>query len=213
MSEPAPRGSFAHRGGWLAVTRRNARTGTVSGVHEKPATGIAAAGELIVRANVVGTAVFVVTAVSAAVSFTSESRAVAAAVALTLFFSGIGAFLWSFWNAVQRSRGEQVAVTQLYFLTSGVAPARVRATMLSALAVQVGAGLATAIARASDANGNPGTSLALGVLVPIFGFGLNGLWAAYHGSYDQRSDTEAATPKTADVRTTAPSIDQNEQHG
>jgi hypothetical protein len=166
-------------------------------------------GRVIVRADVAGTALFVVTSVLAAVFFTSGYQAVAAAVAIGLFFVGIGSFLWSFWNAVQRSRAEHVAVTQLYLLAGGVAPPSVRRTMLGSLGVQCVAGLGTALARPNAADGRPGTSLALGVLVPIFGFGLNGLWAAYHGRYVDRT----ATPNTRDVRAQTASIDQNEPHG
>ncbi|MFK7918282.1 MAG: hypothetical protein AB8G14_09420 [Ilumatobacter sp.] len=161
---------------------------TTSSPSSAVAAGGVAAGTGIVRINLVGTALFSVTAVVAAVTYASGARAVAAAVALALFFAGIVAFLWSFWNAVQRSRGEQVAVTQLYFLSSGTAPPEVRRPMLLALVVQSVVGLATAIGRANAPDGSPGTSLALGVLVPIFGFGLNGLWAAFHGRYRERTD-------------------------
>ena len=144
-------------------------------------------GSAIVRINLVGTAIFALTAVAAAVVFSDGINGVAAIVAIVLFLTGIAAFLWSFWNAVQRSRGEQVAVTQLYLLTSGVAPPSVKRPMLAALAVQCVVGLATGIARPNAPDGSPGTSLALGVLVPVFGFGLNGLWAAFHGRYQARN--------------------------
>lgn len=169
------------------------------------ATLAATRGSGIVRANLVGTAVFAITAVVSAVVFESPFVAIAAAVALALFFVGIAAFLWSFWTAVQRSRGEQVAVTQLYFLTSGVAPRQVRVAMLLALLAQCAVGLGTALGRPNADDGSPGTALALGVLVPLFGFGLNGLWAALHGRYSERP-VEAK-------RTTAAPIDQNEDHG
>ncbi|NKB40950.1 MAG: hypothetical protein GKR86_07885 [Ilumatobacter sp.] len=148
--------------------------------------GEARAGEEIVRFDVAATSVFVVSAVAAAVIFDGAAMTIAAVIALLLFFIGIAAFLWAFWNAVQRSRGEQVAVTQLYLLTGGVAPKRVRNTMWLALSVQCVVGLGTAIARPNASNGSPGNSLALGVLVPILGFGLNGLWAAFHGHYQDR---------------------------
>jgi len=150
--------------------------------------GKRAAGSVIVQANVIGTVLFVVTATIATVTYGGTARAIAAAVALLLFFAGIGAFLWSFWNAVQRSRGEMVAVTQLYLLFGGVAPNSVRRPMQAAVFVQFVVGLATAIGRANAPDGSPGTSLALGVLVPLFGFGLNGLWAAFHGEYRERTD-------------------------
>lgn len=146
------------------------------------------AGSIIVQANLIGTVLFALSAITAAVTFGSTERAVAAAVALVLFFTGIVAFAWSFWNAVQRSRTELVAVTQLYLLLGSVAPASVRRPMLAALALQFAVGLATAIGRANAPDGSPGTSLALGVLVPLFGFGMNGLWAAFHGEYRERTD-------------------------
>ena len=149
-------------------------------------TGEDRAGAVIVRFDVIATAVFAVSAISAAIVFDGPVMTIAAVVSLGLFFVGIAAFLWSFWNAVQRSRGEQVAVTQLYLLSGGVAPTRVRNTMWAALAVQCVVGLGTAIARPNAPDGSPGNSLALGVLVPILGFGLNGLWAAFHGRYQDR---------------------------
>ncbi len=167
-------------------------------------------GDVIVRLNIVGTLAFVATAIAAAIAFTTAFQWVAAVTALVLFFLGIGAFLWSFWNAVQRSRGEQVAVTQLYLLSGGVAPSALRRLMMSLLLVQVVTGLATAFARPNDTDGSPGTSLALGVLVPVFGLGLNGLWAAFHGSYRARTDLGGSEPGSA--RTTT-SIDQNGTHG
>jgi hypothetical protein len=75
--------------------------------------------------------------------------------------------------------------------------------MLSMLAVQIVVGLATAIARSEAEDGTPGTSLAVGVLVPMFGIGLNGLWAAFHGVFPERPDGVVS-----DV-----AIDQNEDHG
>ena len=149
-------------------------------------TGDDAAGAVIIRFDLAATTVVAVSAIAAAVIFEGAVMSIAAAVSIVLFFIGIVVFLWAFWNAVQRSRDEQVAVTQLYLLTGGVAPRRVRIIMLSALAVQCVVGLGTAIARPNAADGSPGNSLALGVLVPILGFGLNGLWAAFHGRYQDR---------------------------
>jgi hypothetical protein len=166
-------------------------------------------GDIIVRANIAGTMAFIVTAVAAAALFTSGWQWVGAVTAMTLFVAGIAAFGWSFWNAVQRSRGEQVAVTQLYMLAGGVAPPAVRKLMLSLLAMQIVTGLATALARPDNPDGSPGTSLALGVLVPMFGLGMNGLWAAFHGTYAAR----VADESRSSVTTSGGSIDQNEEHG
>ena len=170
-------------------------------------------GDVIIRLDIVGTLLFVVTSVSAAVWFTTGIQWVAAITALSLFLVGIAAFLWSFWNAVQRSRGEQVAVTQLYLLAGGVAPKPVRRLMTWLLVVQCVVGLATALARPNQLDGSPGTSLALGVLVPVFGFGLNGLWAAFHGTFAERDDEEARVARGRRASNRSESIDQNEDHG
>ncbi len=147
-----------------------------------------AAGDVIVFADVIGTFAFVVTAVTAAVVFSTASQWVGAITAMALFAVGVFAFIWSFFNAVQRSREEQISVTQVYLLLGSPTPARVRRIMLSMLVVQTVVGLATAIARSEAEDGSPGTSLAVGVLVPMFGIGLNGLWCAFHGVFPPRPD-------------------------
>lgn len=154
------------------------------GVYREPVGG---AGDIVIRADLAGTAVFVVTAFVAAWRFTTTWQWIAAITAVALFAIGIFAFLWSYYNAVQRSRTEELSVMQLYLLLGPPTPAPIRRTMLTLLAVQVGVGVGTAIARANGTDGTPGTSLALGVLVPMFGLGLNGLWAAYHAAFPPRA--------------------------
>ena len=58
------------------------------------------------------------------------------------------------------------------------------------LAAQFVIALVTTFARLDGPDGNPGSSLALGFLVPMLGFGLNGLWAAYHGDFPRRERCE-----------------------
>ena len=112
---------------------------------------------------------------------------------MSLFAVGVFAFLWSFWNVVQRSREEQIAVTQVYLLLRTTDP-------------DTGAGAHARAARRADRDrsrhrvrsrtetptAQPGTSLAVGVLVPMFGIGLNGLWAAYHGTFPPLPEHPAA---------------------
>ena len=162
-----------------------------------------AAGNVIVMADVVGTVAFTITAITAAVVFSTPSQWVGAITAMALFAIGVFAFIWSFWNAVQRSRDEQIAVTQVYLLLGSPTPPRVRRIMLSMLLIQTVVGLTTAIARSEAEDGSPGTSLAVGVLVPMFGIGLNGLWCAFHGVFPPRPDGV-----TSDAV-----IDQNGDHG
>jgi hypothetical protein len=152
----------------------------------------------IVRANLIGTALFAISAVVAAVVFTEPLRVVGVVVALTLFTVGVFAFLSSYWTAVQRSRTDNIAVAQLYFLGSGAAPSSIKRQMNGALLIQVVVAFATALARTSTA-GKSGSTLAFGVLVPMFGLGLNGLWCARHGRFIPRNGGGAAGENTAKV--------------
>ena len=104
---------------------------------------------------------------------------VVAGLSLVLFSVGCVAFLWSYGIAIGRSRHDQISIAGLYFLSGGSAPRDVRRRLLVALAVQVVAAVAAASIR-------PFTSVAFGVLVPVFGLGLCGLWAARYGTFERR---------------------------
>jgi hypothetical protein len=148
------------------------------------------AGDIVIRADLAGTLLFGVTAGLAAIFFTSVWQWIAAITALALFAVGVFAFLWSYYNAVQRSRTDVISVTGLYFLLGAPTPPRVRRIMLGTLLLQMVIALVTTLARTQSSDGRPGTSLALGFLVPMLGFGLNGLWAAYHGDFPSRETFE-----------------------
>jgi hypothetical protein len=161
------------------------------------------ARDAIVQVNLVLTAVFAATAAYAAAVFSTPAQWVGAVTAMVLFAIGVFAFLWSYWNAVQRSRADEISVTQLYMLMGDAIPAPVRRTMNLTLLVQFAVAIATTLARPNGPDGNPGSSLAVGFLVPMLGFGLNGLWAVYHGNFATR----------ADVHTSHHEIRQNADHG
>jgi hypothetical protein len=171
---------------------------------DERAVDAARAGDVIVLADGIGTFAFVVTALTAAIVFSTASQWVGAITAMTLFGIGVFAFIWSFFNAAQRSRAEQIGVMQIYLLLGPPTPRRVRVIMLTLLVIQVAVGLGTAIGRSEAADGSPGTSLAVGVLVPMFGIGMNGLWCAFHGVFP---------PRDPDGVTIGPSIGQNDDHG
>jgi hypothetical protein len=80
--------------------------------------------------------------------------------------------------------------------------------MLGLLATQVITAVVTTFIRLDGPDGKPGSSLAVGFLVPMFGFGLNGLWAAFHGDFPERR--RADSPKSDDERA---AIGQNDDHG
>jgi nitrogen fixation-related uncharacterized protein len=148
------------------------------------------APSLIVRFNLFATVVFAVVAVVSAIVFDDVFRVVIVVVSLSLFAVGVATFLLGFFGAIQLSREREISVTQLFFLTGSVAERGVKAPMLTCLAVQTTVGIAAAIARPST-DGKAGSVLAFGVLVPMLGLGLNGLWASRHGQFDERSVPDA----------------------
>ena len=159
--------------------------------------------DTIVQANLVLTGLFAVTATLAAVVFSTTWQWIGAITAMGLFAIGVFAFLWSYWTAVQRSRTHDLAVTQLYLLMGDAIPAPVKRVMHGTLLTQFVIALATTLARPDGPDGNPGSSLAVGFLVPMLGFGLNGLWAVRHGNFATRSQ----------LRTSSDQIGQNADHG
>lgn len=156
------------------------------------------AGRTIVIVNVVSTVLFGVSATVAAVVFSAPMRAQGVAVSLTLFTAGVASFLWGYWSAVQRSRRDAIGVAALFFLLGSVAPPRVRRVMWGCLAAQASVALVTALSR-PETEGRPGSSLAFGILVPMLGLGLNGLWGAEHGAFEPRGGgARAAGAEKAD---------------
>lgn len=133
-------------------------------------------GGRIVASSWAGTVLLAATAVPALVAPRLDPAAVAVAVAL--FAAGSGAFLWALARAAARSRTAAIGMGGLFFL-QGSAPRPVRRHLLGSLLLQVAIGLGTAIAR-------PFTPAAFGVLVPIYGLALCGLWAARYGTFGPR---------------------------
>jgi len=190
-----------------------------------PAPAAAVSSRRIVVADAVGTGLFVVTAVLAAAIFTTAFQWIGAVCALALFVVGVFTFLWSYFHAVNRSRTDEIGVAQLYLLTGPPTPREIRRPMLALLGVQIATALATTFARLDGPDGKPGSSLAVGFLVAMFGLGLNGLWAAFHGTFPPRRRREA-TPAVSDepdvpddadespsVPDVEPAISKNDPHG
>ena len=132
----------------------------------------------IIRASWIGTALFTVVSVVGAVA--PDSLAIGAVVVdVLLFVLGCAAFVATLLAAAGRSRTDELNLMGLWWLT-GTAPGPVRRSLLGALGAQVVVALVTASVR-------PFSGLAFGVLVPVFGLGLVGLWAARWGTFPPRS--------------------------
>jgi hypothetical protein len=140
-------------------------------------------GGAIVNGSWAGTGLYVATAVLATIDPEGLSGP-GVAVDLGLFAIGCAAFLWAYAVAVSRSRTDAIGIGGLYFL-QGSAPRVIQLRLLIPLAIQVVVAIATASLR-------PYTAVAFGILVPIFGLGLAGLWGARYGHFDARSGSGAA---------------------
>jgi hypothetical protein len=145
------------------------------------------AGRGIIRASWIGTGVFSVTAILSAIA-PRTFIALSVGVALILFFAGMAIFLWAYAVAVGRSRTDLIGMGGLFFL-AGSAPRAVQRTLLGSLIVEVVVALGTAAV-------HPFTPLAFGVLAPMYGLALCGLWAARHGQFPPRPPEEKRARKT-----------------
>lgn len=132
-------------------------------------------GEEIVKASLAGTAAFALSAGLAAVRPAAAPPALV--VAGVLFVGGIVAFAGALVRAAARSRTEAVHLAGVFFVAG--APRRVRLLLLGSLAAEVVVAFATAAVR-------PNTSLAFGILAPVWAQGLAGLWGARHGRFGPR---------------------------
>lgn len=144
-------------------------------------------GARVVRADLAGTVVFLI-ALCIAVPLRTRRFAqfLIGGVSMVLFAIGVATTLWAYTRALDRSRVEEVGVANLYLLTGDTAPRTVGRTMSLALVVQVLAAIAGAWIGVAGLDEGELNALAFGVLVPMFGIGMNGVWAARHGAYGPR---------------------------
>jgi hypothetical protein len=140
-------------------------------------------GEGLIRASFVGTAVLVVTS-ALAVAFDGPARSFNAIVAGAMFVLGCAAYLLGYAQAVQRSRTDLVSMAGLAFLVDA-APKAVQRRLIGSTVVEVVVVVTAAAVR-------PFTTLAFGILAPVFGLGVQCLWAARHGTFPRRP---APTPR------------------
>ena len=136
-------------------------------------------GERILRVAVWSTALLVLTSALAAI-WPASMGLVHAAVSVGCFLVGCVLLLSAFATGVSRSRAEAVSTAGLFLLADDAAPPDVRRLLRGALAVQVVAVVAAASVR-------PFTEVAFGILAPMLGVGLMGLWGARHGQFPPRA--------------------------
>lgn len=140
--------------------------------------------DAIWRVQLAGTAVLTATSTAAAIAPGSGGW-VHAAASIVAFVVGTVAFLWAYGIAVGRSRTDLIGIGGLYFLAGDVAPREVARRLRAAWAVQIVVVVVAASIR-------PFTIVAFGILAPMLGLGLIGLWAARHGTFPPREVPDRA---------------------
>ncbi len=144
-------------------------------------------GARLIQADLIGTGLFVITAGAAAALLRPSVQAPAVAVSGALFVGGCLSFAWGFLLAVERSRTEAIELSSLFFLKESAPPVARRA-LLGLLTVQVIAAIVTASVR-------PFTSLAFGVLAPLWGLGIVTLWSGRYGAFAQKALSTQGRPR------------------
>jgi hypothetical protein len=135
-------------------------------------------GRRIVSFSWATTAAFAAAATIATV-FPDQAARPVAVFEVGLFVVGIGAFVVAYARGVSRSRTDRVEIASLYFLAGGTAPTAVRRQLLGAFALQIVVALVSSSIRLY-------TSVAFGILVPMLGLGLAGVWGATYGRFPKR---------------------------
>ena len=142
-----------------------------------------------VLVDTVGTAVFAaVVAIGVPLRDERAAQFAVGVVSMVLFAIGAVTALWAYISALERSRVDEIGVANLYLLTGPTAPRPVKRLMSGLLAAQVIIALTGAIVGSMGLSGSEVNALAFGVLVPMLGIGLNGIWAVRHGTFGPRVD-------------------------
>jgi len=135
-------------------------------------------GAGIVNVAFLGTGALVATSVAAAAA-PDAFGIVHAALSVLLFAVGTGAMLWAYALGVSRSRTDLISIPGLFFLAGDVAPRATRRALRIATVVEVVAVVAAASIR-------PYSEVAFGILAPMFGLGLMGMWGGRYGDFPPR---------------------------
>lgn len=130
----------------------------------------------LVRASWAGTVIYTVAAVVGTIWI--DAVLLTVVVSLVLFAIGTVAFLAAYLAAIGRSRYDAIGMGGLFFL-AGSAPQAIRRSMLLSFGLEIVVAFVTASLRIY-------TPVAFGLLVPMYGLGLMGLWGARFGDFPPR---------------------------
>lgn len=135
---------------------------------------------LLRRSSVIVTAAQLIAIVIAFFSSDAVRNLVAVGCSI-IFVVGAALFSWAFLIAAGRSREEELTVAGAFFLAGSVG-AIDRRWALAALGAQTVIGVVGAAA-------DPYTTMAFGVLVPMFGLGVIAFLGSAHGAFRVRKST------------------------
>jgi hypothetical protein len=116
-------------------------------------------------------------------------------VSVTAFVVGAGAFLAAYAIAISRSRYDAIGMGGLFFLSGGVAPGQVQRLLVGSLAAQVLVAVVSSSIGLFVVPAGADNPLAYGVLTPLYGLGLAGLWGARHGMFPARRPSGGREPE------------------
>ena len=155
-------------------------------------------GSSIITASWVGTGLFALVSIPAA--FLPDTFApFLIVVSLAMFLIGSVVFVIAFLTAVGRSREVLIGMGGLFFLAGGTAPRRVSRHLMGSFALECALAVATTVIGLFTVPADVTNPVAFGVLAPIFGMGLAGLWSARYGHFAERPPE----PATRGRRTTS----------
>jgi hypothetical protein len=171
-------------------------------------------GARLVQADLVGTVLLVVAGGLGAAS-ADLAQVVLVPVSFALGAVGLVTFVWSYFSAIERSRTHEISVSQLYVVAGPVAPAPVKRLLKSALWAQVLVAITVMVFGFSRTEPQEFNWAACAIVAPMFGFGMNGMWVARHGSFGPRILTPRPTRRrrTTESRDSDPQMEQNSPHG
>jgi hypothetical protein len=164
-------------------------------------------GSGLIVASWVGTAVYGALAVATTIAFATFQTALVI-VGTVLFIVGCIVGFAAYVIAIARSRRDAIGMGGLFFL-SGSAPARVQRHLLGSFVVECVVAIATASVGFATVPADSNNSLAVGVLTPMYGLGLAGLWGARHGRFAPR----AAPPQRPRNRAGTPTVEAPDPTG
>jgi hypothetical protein len=128
-------------------------------------------------------------------------------VSLALFLVGTAVFALAYVTAIGRSREVLIGMGGLFFLAGGTAPLRVSRHLVGSLAAQCVIAVVTTVVGLFTVPAEVTNPVAFGVLAPIYGLGLVGLWSARYGTFAERppdpaprARRSAADDRGGDVR-------------